>query len=295
MSSKLKLTKMIKVNNSLTNLMCLTIFLVQFNSFCQSPNTEKEANAAQLNKVESEMGILDSLFLESNFEELTQILSERSKQGDTNVVNYLSYLDFIADTLIDLTKGEIQSKSYIVTIENIKLLDDLDYYLSSSDLGWNSFSKEISIMKCQFNIALQKQFNLDVDKAYKLYKSSTNIALAGQIIAESQFYRLKFFRDTCFDKLTYDNSVKKIIEVSNWIERSVIDAKYQAISDSYPEWVKMGMSFEEYQEWWAQKLTVGSEYMGGGCNTCGKGLYRGKRGGIYYMNSNGNKQYVPRH
>jgi hypothetical protein len=56
----------------------------------------------------------------------------------------------------------------------------------------------------------------------------------------------------------------------------------------------MGMSFEEYQEWWAQKLTVGSDYLGGGCNSCGKGLYRGKRGGIYKINSKGNKQYVPK-
>jgi hypothetical protein len=56
----------------------------------------------------------------------------------------------------------------------------------------------------------------------------------------------------------------------------------------------MGMSFEEYQEWWAQKLTVGSSYMGGGCNTCGKSLYKGKRGGVYYINSGGNKQYVPK-
>ena len=276
------------------HLMCLTIFLVHFTSYCQSTNTSNEVNTAQTNKDASDMVILDSLFIESNFEELTHVLSERSKQGDTNVLNYLGYLDYISDTLIELTKVEIQSKSYIVSIENIKLLDDLDYYLSNSDLGWNSFSKEISKLKCQFNTALQKQFNTDIDKAHKLFKSASNMALAGQIIAENQFYRLKFFRDTCFDKLTYDISVKKIIEVSNWIEKTAIDAKYQAISDNYPEWVKMGMSFEEYQEWWAQKLTVGSEYMGGACNTCGKSLYRGKRGGIYYMNSNGNKQYVPR-
>ena len=273
--------------------MCLTIFLVHFTSYCQS-NTAKEANITQTNKDASDMVILDSLFLESNFEGLTQVLSERSQQGDSNVLNYLGYLNYISDTLIELTKVEIQSKTYIVSIENIKLLDDLDYYLSSSDLGWYSFSKEISKLKCQFNTTLQKQFNTDIDKAHKLFKSASNIALAGQMIAENQFYRLKFFRDTCFDKLTYDISVKKIIEVSNWIEKTAIDAKYQAISDNYPEWVKMGMSFEEYQEWWAQKLTVGSDYLGGGCNSCGKGLYRGKRGGIYKINSKGNKQYVPK-
>jgi hypothetical protein len=275
-------------------LICSSTVLVQFNSYCQSSDTSIKANTAQLNKGESVMEILDTLFIESNFEELTQVLIERSKQGDTSVLNYLSYLDYIADTIIELTKVEIQSKSYVVSIENIKLLDDFDYYLSRSDLGWNSFSQEISKLKCQFNTALQKQFSPDVDKAYKLFKSSTNIALAGQIIAESQFYRLKFFRDTCFDKLTYDISVKKIIEVSNWIEKSILDSKYQEIRDNQPPWVDMGMSYEEYQEWWAQQITAGSDYMGGGCNSCGKTLYRGKRGGIYKINSSGNKQYVPR-
>jgi len=272
----------------------LTIFLVQDHYYCQSSDISKDANTSQSNNDSSEMEILDALFMESNFEELTQVLIERSKQGDTNVINYLIYLDYISDTIIELTKVEIQSKSYVISIENIKLLDDLDYYMSRSDLGWKSFSEEISKLKCQFNTALQKQFFSDVDKAHKLFKSSTNIALAGKIIAESQFYRLKFFRDTCFNKLTYDISVKKIIEVSNWIEKTILDSKYKEISDNQPEWVKMGMSFEEYQEWWAQQLTVGSVYLGGGCNSCGKGLYVGKKGGVYKINSNGNKQYIKR-
>ncbi|MEN9399384.1 MAG: hypothetical protein RL632_485 [Bacteroidota bacterium] len=275
-------------------LTCLSVILIPVVGSCQTSGNERNPNGLDAQNANSKLLLLDSLFLQSNFEELTIMLSEMSKNGDTNVTNYLSYLDYISDTLVQLTKIEIQSASYLVSVENIKLLDDLDYYLTNSDLGWLSFSREISLLKCQYNVSLQKQFTSDIDKAYKYYKSASNIGLAGQIIAESQFFRLKFFRDSCFDKLAYDNSVKKINEVSNWIEKAALDAKYQAISDSQPEWVKMGMSFEEYQEWWAQRLTVGSDYMGGGCNSCGKALYRGKRGGIYYMNSKGNKQYVPR-
>jgi hypothetical protein len=271
------------------HLLILTIFLVHFSTSCQSSYPLSQANTDHSNNNVSDMMILDSLFMESDFEELTQVLSERTKLGDTSVLNYLSYINYIADTLIELTKGEILSKSYIVSTENIKLLDDLDYYLSNSDLRWNSFSKEISKLKCQFNVALQKQFNSDVDKAHKLFKSASNIALAGQLIGECQFYRLKFFRDTCFDKLTYDISVKKIIEVSNWIEKTILDTKYQEISDNQPEWVKKGMSYDEWFEWSAQNAP-NSNFS----NSSGKSLYRGKRGGIYKINSNGNKQYVPR-
>ncbi len=273
---------------------CFSAFLIPVAGSCQASGDGRQSDGLTASNVDSEMRILDSLFLQSNFEELTLVLNKRSKNGDTNVTNYLNYLNYIADTLIELTKSEIQSVSYLVALENIKLLDDLDYYLSNSDMNWISFSKEISKLKCQYNLSLQKHFTSDVDKAYKYYKSATNNGLAGQLIAESQFYRLKFFRDTCFDKLVYDNSVKKINEVLNWIEKTTLDAKYQAVSDNKPEWVKKGMSYEQYQEWWAQRLTVGSAYLGGGCNTCGKVLYRGKRGGIYYKNSKGNKQYVPR-
>ncbi|MFM7682898.1 MAG: hypothetical protein ACKO7P_09140 [Bacteroidota bacterium] len=281
---------MYKVKIISIHLLLITIFLVHFTSSCQSSYPSTQANTNQSNSNAYDMTILDSLFMESNFEELTQILSERTKLGDTNALNYLSYISYIADTLAELTKDEILSKSYIVSIENIKLLDDLDYYLSHSDLDWNSFSKEISKLKCQFNTALQKQFNSDIDKAHKLFKSASNIALAGQLIGECQFYRLKFFRDTCFDKLTYDISVKKIIEVSNWIEKSIIDNKYQEISDNQPEWVKKGMSYDEWFEWRAQNAPNANF-----SNSSGKSLYRGKRGGIYTINSNGKKQYQPRH
>ena len=121
----------------------LTIFLVQDHYYCQSSDISKDANTSQSNNDSSEMEILDALFMESNFEELTKVLIERSKQGDTNVINYLIYLDYISDTIIELTKVEIQSKSYVTSIENIKLLDDLDYYMTRSDLGWKSFSEEI--------------------------------------------------------------------------------------------------------------------------------------------------------
>lgn len=290
----LSIMKSIKNKVLVIILTCLSGFLFPLVGASQTSGSELESNSLATSNADAELVLLDSLFLQSNFEELAVVLSERAKNGDTNVINYISYLHFIADTMVELTKLEIQSASYLVSVENIKLLDDLDYYLTNSDLDWLSFSKEISKLKCQYNLSLQKQFTLDIDKAYTYYKSVSNIGLAGQIIAESQFYRLRFFRDSCFDKLAYDNSVKKINEVSNWIEKAALDAKYQAISDSQPEWVKMGMSYEEYQEWWAQRLTVGSAYMGGGCNSCGKSLYRGKRGGIYYMNSKGNKQYVPR-
>ena len=270
------------------------IFILHFNSYCQSSDKSKEVDIVQSNNHSSEMVILDSLFMESNYEEMTQVLVKMSKQGDTNVLHSLSYLEYISNTVIELTKSKIQSSSFIVSLENIKLLDDLDYYLTNSDLGWKSFLKEISILKCQFNLKLQKKFSIDINKAYN-YKSVSNIELAGKLIAESQFYRLKFYRDKCFDKLTYDNNVKKIKEISNWIEKTAINSKYQAISDNQPEWVKLGMNFEQYQELWAQRLTAGSEYMGGGCNTCGKSLYRGKRGGVYKINSSGNKQYVPKH
>jgi len=269
---------------------CYLMCVVSGCFFCQLSNTSRQSSTSQSNNDAADMVILDSLFMESNFEELAQVLSERAKKSDTSVQNYLSYIDYITDTLIQLTKGEIQSKSYIISIENIKLLDDLDYYLSNSDLGWNSFSKEISKLKCQFNTALQKQFNSDVDKAHNLFKSSSNIALAGQLIGECQFYRLKFFRDTCFDKLTYDISIKKIIEVSNWIEKTILDKKYQEISDNQPEWVKKGMSYDEWFEWCAQNAPNANF-----SNSSGKSLYRGKRGGIYTINSRGNKQYQPRH
>ena len=270
---------------------CSMLFLFHVNSYCQSSDKSKEVNIIQSNNYALEMGILDSLFLESNYEEMTQALVESSKQANNNVLNYLSYLDYIADTLIELTKIEIQSKSYVASIENIKLLDDLNYYLSNSDLGWNSFTNRISKLKCQFNTVLRNQFNSDVEKAHKLLKSGSNIALAGQLIGECQFYRLKFFRDTCFDKLTYDISVKKIIEVSNWIEKTILDSKYQEISDNQPEWAKKGMTYDEWFEWCAQNAP-NANYSN---EPTAKRLYRGKKGGVYTINSSGNRKYVPRH
>ena len=273
---------------------CLSAILIPTAGSCQTSSVTRQSDGLAASNVDSEMAILDSLFLQSNFEELTLVLSERSKNGDTNVAYYLSYLHYKTDTLIELTKLEIQSASYLFSEENIKLLDDLDYYLSNSDLNWPSMSKEISKLKCQYNLSLQKKLSFDVDKAHNYYKSATNYVLADQLIAEIQIYRLKFFRGICFDKLAYDNSMKKINEVLNWIEKVALDSKYEAISDNQPEWVKKGMTYQEYQEWLAKRLTVGSSYMGGGSNSGGKVLYRGKRGGVYYKNSKGNKQYVPR-
>jgi hypothetical protein len=237
---------------------------------------------------------LDSLFLLSDFESVSMILKEMTKNNDACAKDYLDNLGSFTNDLISLTYQEIQSSSYDISIENIKLLDDYNFYLSNQDLNWISKKKEISDLKCKFNNQLQKSFNTNIKKAYDFYKSSAKIGSAGELIAIAQFYRLKFFRDTCFNRIEYDNNIKKIVEVSNWIEKSSLDAKYKKIGDSQPEWIKKGMSFEEYQESMAQKLTKGSDYMGGGCNSCGKNLYKGKRGGIYYINKNGNKQYVPR-
>jgi hypothetical protein len=262
--------------------------------YCQSTNVGVENNLNSLNNENPNLQVLDSLFLESNFEKLAVVLSKMTLTEDTAASNYLSYLVYITDTIIEITKREINTSSFVVSMENIRILDDLNFYLINSNLNWLSLDKEISSLKCQYNSALQKKFTSEIDKAYKLYKSGLNVGLAGQLVSECQFYRLKFFRNSCFDKPTYDILVKKLTEVSNWIEKTSLDAKYQAIADNRPEWVKKGMSFEEYQEWWAQRLTVGSEYLGGGCISCGKTLYRGKRGGVYYINSKGNKQYIPR-
>ena len=278
-------------------IICLFLFFSGF-SIGQSAggrDTELAQKHLSQTSIESSMNKIDTMFFQSDFEGLALALADLNEKCDTCVSNYLAYLAYITDTIIQITESEIQSSAFIVSAENIKLLDDLDFFLSDGPLNWNSFQLQISVLKCKFNDQLLTNFTSDIDKAYKFYKASSNLGFAGQIIAENQVLRLKFFRDSCFNKIQYDQSVKKIIEISNWIEKEVLDSKYKQIADNQPEWVKMGMTFEQYQEWWAQKLTVGSEYMGGGCTSCGKSLYRGKRGGIYYMNSNGNKQYVPRH
>ena len=237
---------------------------------------------------------LDSLFIESNFEVFSIELKKMSLECDSCGISYLNFLDNWADTIALTTKNLINASSYTISLENIKILDDLNFHLIYQNLKWLTKEKEISELKCKFNTSLKKTFSQDILKAYNLYKTSSKLSLAGDLIANVQFYRLKFFRDICFDRNSYDLEIKKVTEISNWIEKATINANYQAIADNKPEWVKMGMSYEQYQEWWAQKLSVGSSYMGGGCNTCGKTLFKGKRGGTYYINSKGNKQYVPR-
>lgn len=235
---------------------------------------------------------LDSLFIESNYEEFALELNKITIACDSCGILFINFLSEWTDTIVHYTKSEIDSMSYVVALENIKILDDLNFYLLEQNLKWKSKEKVISDLKCKYNLSLKKTFSNDILKAYNLFKTSSKLSDAGELIAKSQFYRSKFFRDVCFDRNSYDNDIKKVVEVSNWIEKATIESKYQKLLDKQPVWVQMGMTFEQYQEYWAQKLTPGSDYMGGGGG--GKSLHKGKRGGTYYINSNGNKQYVPR-
>jgi hypothetical protein len=287
--------KDIIIMSSIISLMTILQFIPssifsQVNSSNFSSNTEKSEQVLY----EEYHKKFDTLLIQSRFEEFSIELKKLSTKCKYCSDEFLIFLSNWADTVVSLTILEIDSNSFVVALENIRILDDLNFNIIEQELKWNFNEKSITDLKCRFNSSLQKKLSGDIEKAYQFYKASSKIGSAGELISNAQFYRLKFFRDVCFDRNTYDSNMKKFVEVSNWIEKSSLDLEYQKIANSQPEWVKMGITYAQYQEWWAQKLSVGSDYMGGGCNNCGKTLYKGKRGGTYYINSSGNKQYVPR-
>ncbi|NBV14843.1 MAG: hypothetical protein EBS07_12380 [Sphingobacteriia bacterium] len=284
-----------KLNKGCIFYVLIQIFLLTF--LCQKTSAQEKINNNVSPITETNdlyIYQLDSLFIKGDFEALIASLNKLSTQCPTCSIDYISIISDRFDTIYHYTIDEIDSNSFIVSIENIRFLDELNYYLSVEDTKLVSKQNEILSLKCKFNNFLQKKLASDILLAYKLYKSNTNVSKAGDLIVNYSFLRSKFFRDTCFDKQILEADYLKMLDVLTWAEKYVLDLKYQKIEDNKPEWVKMGMSFTEYQEWWAQRLTVGSEYMGGGCNSCGKVMHRGKRGGTYYLNSKGNKQYVPR-
>jgi hypothetical protein len=240
------------------------------------------------------MAELDSLFLAAEYEGFSKKMKNAMLECEPCGVFLLDYLEQYTDTLIVSTNSAIDSNSFVVARENIFILDELNYYFSENKINWRFSNSDVSNLKCSFNSSLTRSFTSDIQRAYKFYKSSASLNKAGDLAANAQYFRLKFYRDVCFESDLINREILKLDEVLKWIEKSSIDQHYQKITDDQPEWVKLGLSYEEYQERWAQKLSVGSDYMGGACSNCGKSLYKGKRGGTYYINGKGNKQYVPK-
>jgi hypothetical protein len=237
---------------------------------------------------------LDSLFLESDFKNFSSLLFDISLENDSLYKQNLIFIDQWYYDVSQIVCENLDSLEFVISLDNIKIMDDLDFFLSQKNSNWNSKKIEVLNLKCEYNNKLNSKIVSDIKTASKFRMSKNNYSEAGKYIAYVQFYRTKFFRDVCFNFSDYNQKIKEAMEIYYWIEKSALNDKIQSIRDNQPEWVKMGMSYEQYQEWWAKKLTIGSSYMGGGCNNCGKTIYKGKRGGTYYINKNGNKTYVPR-
>jgi hypothetical protein len=235
---------------------------------------------------------LDSLFVNSEIEKFVLELKKSSSKCDSCIYLYKDFLSNWSDTVILVTKSEIINESFIVASDNIKILDDLSYYCKVYDVLL--FNVDLSNLKCFYNSSLLKKVTGIINKASNLSKYNSKINETANLISEFQVYKLKFFRDSCFDRQSYGLLTNKFTQISILVEKQELEAKLNKNKENQPVWIKMGMSYEDYQEWWARKLTVGSTYMGGGCNSCGKNIFKGKRGGVYYINSNGNKQYIPR-
>jgi hypothetical protein len=238
--------------------------------------------------------VIDSLIENNDFLELPNELMAFHNSCSSCADSFLISLRNFMDTLLIISKGNILNKEFVNASNNINTVDDINYFILKTKLIWSSYKPTVTKIRCSYNEALRKEFVHYVNAAYNTCLANGNINTAAENLAQAQFYRFKFYKDVCFNAVAFDTDIKKMLTVSRWIEKKTLELKQKQYEDSRPEWVKKGMTFEQYQEWWAQRLRAGSPYVGGSCSNCGKTLYRGKRGGVYYINSNGNKTYVPR-